>query len=35
LAEIEKVDHPWIQKYSHVPRAHTARGARAASTETA
>ncbi|GHH56951.1 MULTISPECIES: ABC transporter ATP-binding protein [Gammaproteobacteria] len=35
LAEIEKIDHPWIQEYFHGPRARAARDARAASTETA
>lgn len=36
LAEIERVDHPWIQEYFHGPRARAARDARAAApTETA
>ena len=26
LAEIEKLDHPWIQEYFHGPRARAARG---------
>ena len=35
LAEIEQVDHPWIQEYFHGPRARAARQAKTASTETA
>ncbi|MBB3813617.1 phospholipid/cholesterol/gamma-HCH transport system ATP-binding protein [Xanthomonas arboricola] len=35
LAEIEQVDHPWIQEYFHGPRARAARAAKTDSTETA
>ena len=34
LAEIEQVDHPWIQEYFHGPRARAARDAKTAWTET-
>ena len=33
LAEIERVDHPWVQEYFHGPRARAARDARAAHPE--
>jgi len=35
LAEIERIDHPWVQEYFHGPRARAAREAKTASSETA
>jgi phospholipid/cholesterol/gamma-HCH transport system ATP-binding protein len=35
LAQIEQVDHPWIQEYFHGPRARAARAAKSAWTENA
>ncbi|KRG43586.1 ABC transporter ATP-binding protein [Stenotrophomonas panacihumi] len=35
LAEVEKIDHPWVQEYFHGPRARAAREAKNESSETA
>ncbi|HYG05940.1 MAG TPA: ABC transporter ATP-binding protein [Stenotrophomonas sp.] len=35
LAEIERIDHPWVQEYFHGPRARAAREAKNVSSETA
>jgi phospholipid/cholesterol/gamma-HCH transport system ATP-binding protein len=35
LAEVERIEHPWIQEYFHGPRARAAREARTAATGTA